>query len=115
MVPEAVDVVVLVLSSAPSDEVADRIAGTLVEERLAACVTRVPGGRSVYRWQGVTETADETVLLIKTHARRAPDLTRRLQELHPYDVPEVLVLPAAAGLPAYLDWVRQETEAGLSS
>ena len=103
------DVAVVVLSTAPDGETADRIAAALVEERVAACVSRVPAVHSLYRWKGAVESADEVLLVIKTHARRASDLTRRLAELHPYDVPEILVLPVAAGLPAYLDWIRDET------
>jgi periplasmic divalent cation tolerance protein len=107
-----VDVVVVILSTAPDAATGESMARTLVDEGLAACVTRTPGCRSVYRWEGSVESVDEELLLIKTHARRAQALTRRLQELHPYEVPEILVLPAAAGLTAYLDWVRNVTLAG---
>ncbi len=103
------DVAVVILSTAPDAEEGERLARALVEERLAACVSRVAGMRSLYRWEGEIEDAEEILLIIKTHASRAPDLTRRLRELHPYQVPEILVLPAAAGLGSYLDWVRSET------
>jgi periplasmic divalent cation tolerance protein len=106
---EAPDVAVVVLSTAPDPDVADGLARALIEERLAACVTQVPGIKSLYRWQGVVEEAEEVLLVIKTHAGRAPDLTRRLAELHPYAVPEILVLPVAAGFRGYLDWIRDET------
>jgi periplasmic divalent cation tolerance protein len=101
---------VVVLSTAPDPETADRLARALVEARLAACVTRVPGVVSLFRWQGELEQTEEVLLLLKTHAARAPALTRMLSELHPYEVPEILVLPVAAGLGAYLDWVREATE-----
>jgi periplasmic divalent cation tolerance protein len=104
------DVAVVVLSTAPGETEAARLARILVEERLAACVSRVPGVKSLYRWEGAIEDAEEVLLIIKTHSRRAPDLTRRLRELHPYEVPEILVIPVAAGLAAYLDWVRSETD-----
>jgi periplasmic divalent cation tolerance protein len=104
------DVGVVVFSTAPDAAEAERLARTLVEERLAACVSRVPGVKSVYRWREGVEEAAEVLLIIKTHARRAPDLTRRLAELHSYEVPEILVLPVAAGLGAYLEWIREETE-----
>jgi len=102
-------VVVVVFSTAPDDETAEMLARTLVEERLAACVSQVPRMRSVYHWQGEVEAASEVLLLIKTHSRLAPDLTRRLGELHPYEVPEILVLPVAAGSRDYLEWVMAET------
>ncbi len=86
------------------------MARILLEERLAACVTRIPGAQSLYHWQGMIESASEVQLIIKTHARRAPELTRRLAEIHPYDMPEILVVPVAAGLGAYLGWVRESTE-----
>jgi periplasmic divalent cation tolerance protein len=104
------DVGVVVLSTAPDPEEAERLARILVEERLAACVSRLSGVDSVYRWRGELEEQAEVLLIIKTHARRAPDLTRRLAELHSYEVPEILVLPVAAGLGAYLEWIREETE-----
>jgi periplasmic divalent cation tolerance protein len=99
--------IVLVLSTVPPAD-ADRIAGALVEERFAACVNLMPV-RSVYRWQGAIQRDDELLAIIKTTAERAPALTARLRELHPYDVPEILVVPVADGLPAYLDWVAGET------
>ncbi len=108
--PAGPDVAVVVLSTAPDEAEAARLARVLVEERLAACVSRAPGLKSVYRWEGAVEDADEILLIIKTHARRAPDLTRRLRELHPYEVPEILVVPVAAGLASYLDWIRRETD-----
>ena len=103
------DVAVVVLSTAPDDETAGVIARTLVEERLAACVSQVPQIRSVYHWQGEITEAAEILLIIKTHSRLAPELTRRLGELHPYEVPEILVLPVAAGSRAYLEWIMAET------
>jgi periplasmic divalent cation tolerance protein len=105
----APDVAVVVLCTVPDEAVAERIARTLLEERLAACVSRLPGVHSLFRWEGEITAADEVQLVIKTRAARAPDLTRRLTAIHPYSVPEILVLPVAAGLPAYLDWIRTET------
>lgn len=108
--PTAPDVAVVVLSTVPDEATAERIARALVEERLAACVNRVPGIGSIFRWQGAIDQAEEILLIIKTHARRAPQVTQRLQELHPYEVPEILVIPVAAGLGAYLEWIRRETQ-----
>jgi periplasmic divalent cation tolerance protein len=106
----APDVAVVVLSTAPDPDTADRLARALLEARLAACVTRIPGVTSLFRWQEELEETEEVLLLVKTHASRAPALTRMLSELHPYEVPEILVLPVAAGLGAYLNWVREVTE-----
>jgi len=93
----------------PDTDTAERLAEALVEERLAACVNILPGLRSVYRWQAEVERADEVLLLIKTLPDRYPALQDRLRELHPYELPELLAVEAAAGLPAYLSWVADET------
>jgi periplasmic divalent cation tolerance protein len=103
------DVAVVILSTAPDEAAAKRIADILVRERLAACVSRLPGVHSLFHWEGEVVSADEVLLIIKTRAARAPDLTRRLAEIHPSSVPEILAIPVAAGLPAYLDWIRSET------
>ncbi len=104
--------VVVVLVTAPSAEVADRIASGVVEARLAACVAVLPGVQSVYRWQGVVERADEIQLVIKTARDRVDALRGLITSLHPYTVPELLVLPVVDGLPAYLAWVVAETRPG---
>lgn len=96
--------VVQMLTTCPR-EAADRIARTLVEERFAACVQRIDGVQSTYRWQGAIETAAESILLIKTCADRLHEVQARLVALHPYDVPEVLTMPVD-GLAAYLAFVR---------
>jgi len=96
----------LLLSACADVATAEQIASTLVEERLAACVTLLPGARSIYRWQGQLERAEECVLLIKARADAYPALERRLLELHPYEVPELLALPVLAGNPAYLQWLE---------
>lgn len=101
--------ITLVLTTMPDDDRADALARTLVEERLAACVNLLPGMTSVYRWRDAVETADEVQLIIKTTAARLPALAARLAELHPYELPELLAVQAAAGLPAYLAWVTAET------
>jgi periplasmic divalent cation tolerance protein len=95
----------IVISTAGSPEEAAIIARELVERRLAACVNRLPGLASVYRWQGAVEEADEVLLLIKTSADRLPALEIALRELHSYEVPEFLVLPVAEGSAAYLEWL----------
>lgn len=87
---------------------AERLAGALVDERLAACVQVLPGVRSVYRWQGAVEHAAETLLLIKTTRERLDALAARVREVHPYELPELLAVEATGGLPAYLAWVAAE-------
>ncbi|MEO6953212.1 MAG: divalent-cation tolerance protein CutA [Polyangia bacterium] len=100
---------VLALTSCPDAEVAGRISRVLVEERLAACVTQLPGARSVFRWEGTVQEAEEVVCLIKTTTERLPDLRHRLPLLHPYALPELVVLDVRDGLPAYLAWIATET------
>lgn len=98
------------LSTAPNRETALSLARALVSERLAACVNLVPQITSVYRWQGAVEEDEEVLLVAKTRADRAERLCARIVELHPYDVPEVILLPVAGGAGPYLDWVRTESE-----
>lgn len=99
----------LCLITAPDREVADRIARTLVDERLAACVNILPGITSVYRWEGAVETGEEVLLMAKTMRTRLDALTVRVKQLHPYDVPEVIAVGIEGGLPAYLGWIAAET------
>jgi periplasmic divalent cation tolerance protein len=101
---------VVVLSTAPLQGGAGKLgahelARTLVDERLAACVNVLPGVRSYFRWRGAVDTAEELLLVVKTTSDRVPALTARLTALHPYEVPEVLQLPVAGGLPAFLGWL----------
>lgn len=104
--------VLLVLTNVPDAGVADAIAQALVEEGLAACVNQLAPCRSVYRWQGRLERADEIPLLIKTTTARYATLQARLLQLHPYEVPEVLAWRPDAALPAYADWVIAQTRPG---
>lgn len=99
--------VLLALSTCPDADSAARIARTLVAEDLAACVQRLPGLVSCYRWQGETREDAEVLLLIKTTTARFGALKARLPALHPYTVPELVALSVSDGLDAYLDWVRQ--------
>ena len=93
----------------PDRASAERLAEALVAERLAACVQLLPGLRSVYRWQGAVESSDEVLLLIKTTRDRLDALAARVRSLHPYELPELLAVEAAGGLPDYLAWVAAET------
>lgn len=76
---------------------------------LAACVNLLPGLRSVYRWQRKVEAAAEVLLLVKTSAEAYPALQERLRQLHPYELPELLAVEAASGLPEYLQWLAAES------
>ena len=101
--------ILLCLCTCPDAASAQKLAETLVGERLAACVNRLPGVLSTYRWQGEVNTDNEELLLIKTTADRLPALERRVLELHPYEVPELIAVPVADGHAAYLDWVREHS------
>jgi len=101
------DTVLLCYCSCPDSACAQAIAETLVNERLAACVNRLAGIRSTYRWQGAVTTDDEELLLIKTTAGCLDALKTRLLALHPYELPELIAVPVEFGHTAYLDWVRQ--------
>jgi periplasmic divalent cation tolerance protein len=96
----------LVLCTCPDDGSATAVSTALVEERLAACVNRIPGIRSRYRWQDHVETDDEVLLLIKTRGSLYADLEQTIQRLHPYENPEIVAIDIAAGASAYLDWIR---------
>lgn len=105
--PCADEDLVLVLSTAPDETVASLLARGLVEARVAACVSILPGLVSHYRWEGLVRHESEVQLLIKTTAATLPLLEEALSRLHPYEVPEFLILPAGASA-AYGTWVRGE-------
>jgi periplasmic divalent cation tolerance protein len=94
----------LVVSTAPARD-ASRIARTLVDEGLAACVSLLGGLRSTYRWKGRVESANEVLLVAKTTAGRSRACLARLAQAHPYEVPEGIVVAPSEGLVAYLRWV----------
>jgi periplasmic divalent cation tolerance protein len=100
---------ILVLTTFPADGDVEQLATTLVEERLAACVNILPPMRSVYRWQGKVEKADERQLLIKTCPSRMPALEKRVKELHPYEVPEFIALTIDTTAGDYLAWLSDST------
>ena len=111
LTPEPPVAVLVCHCTCPDLASAERLAEALVGERLAACVQVLPGLRSVYRWQGAMERADEVLLLIKTTRERLDAVAARIRALHPYELPELLAVEAAGGLPDYLDWVAAETRA----
>lgn len=99
----------IVFCTCPDADSASGIARDLVEQRLAACVNLLPQVRSVYRWEGKIEEAEEVLLMIKTTAQRFALLRERITELHSYEVPEVIALNIRDGLPAYLAWIHSQT------
>jgi len=104
--------IVTVYATFPSEEEARRIARILVEERLAACANILGGCHSIYRWQGRIEEADEVAALFKTRADRSQALIGRLAELHSYEVPAAVVWPIERALPAYANWVAEQSSLG---
>lgn len=101
----------LVLTNLPDRAAAERIADTLIGQRLAACVNILAPCRSVYRWKGEVQHDEEHPVLIKTTSERYPALERALRAAHPYELPEVIAVPIERGLPDYLEWVAGETKA----
>ena len=99
----------LVLTTLPDEGTAERLARRLVDERLIACGNVVPGLGSIYRWEGVTETAREVLLVMKTREELVTRLFERAAQLHPYDVPELVALRATDVADAYARWLRDET------
>ena len=89
----------------PDETTASSIAETVVDEGLAACVNIVPAVKSVYRWQGETESATESLLIIKTAAGNYEKIEQRIVQLHPYELPELIGVPITAGLEPYLAWL----------
>jgi len=100
------------LCSCPDAATAARIAEALVDERLAACVNVLPGVDSVYQWQGRVARASEVLLIIKSTRARLEALTARVVELHPYELPELIAVDIAGGLPGYLAWIADGTRPG---
>jgi len=102
----------VVVATVPDAEVGRRLARSLLQERLIACANLVPGVTSLYRWEGEVQEEDEVLLVMKTGSGLVPRLSARIPELHTYELPEVLALRVADGLPAYCRWVLDETGGG---
>ena len=96
---------VVVLCTCPDDETGATIAARLVDEGLAACVSRVPEITSTFRWEGRIEEEQEVLLVIKSAATRVDELAERIRTLHPYELPEVIAVPVCGGLDGYLAWI----------
>lgn len=103
------DDLLVILCTAPDEGTAHELGLGLVDNRLAACVNAVPGLKSFYRWQGKIEADTEVQLVIKTRRGRFDAVAAWLKANHPYDVPEIIALPAERVSSAYLEWVIEET------
>ncbi|MDH5445845.1 MAG: divalent-cation tolerance protein CutA [Gammaproteobacteria bacterium] len=99
----------IVLCTCPDEQTATVIADRLVEEGLAACVNILPGIMSVFQWQGKIEHDDEYLLVIKTQESRYQDLEIMVQQLHPYELPEIIAVSIERGLSGYLEWIDRST------
>src|ERR1700684_405111 len=99
---------IVVFSTCATEEEAEKVARTLVEARLAACVNIVPGARSIYRWQGAIESAAEWLLILKSSRQILPRLCAALEKAHSYQIPEVLAVPVTEGAPNYLNWLDDQ-------
>jgi periplasmic divalent cation tolerance protein len=100
----------LIVTNLPDTTSAESLATHLVDEKLAACVNILAPCRSVYRWQGGVESANEVPLLIKTTVAAYPALEAAILARHPYELPEIIAVSVQRGLPAYLDWIASATE-----
>jgi periplasmic divalent cation tolerance protein len=99
----------VVFTNLPDRAAAEKLAETLVEQRVAACVNILGPCRSVYRWNDGLQKDDEHLMLIKTSRARYATLEAAIRAAHPYELPEIVAVPIERGLPAYLDWVATET------
>jgi len=101
---------IIVLITAATKDEANRIARSLVEDRLAACVNIVHGVQSIFYWEGAIRDEQETLLIAKSRAQHMEKIIERVKSLHSYEVPEIIALPIVAGSRRYLDWVQEMTK-----
>jgi periplasmic divalent cation tolerance protein len=99
--------ILLALSTFPDAETARRISNELVAEKFVACANVLPAAESIYRWKGKIESGSETLVLFKLSEDRRLAFQEKLRSLHPYEVPEIIFVPVASGLPEYLRWVAE--------
>jgi periplasmic divalent cation tolerance protein len=105
-----VTAILVVFTTLPDSEVAGKLARTLVEMRLAACVNILPSSQSIYRWHDDVHIDGEVPLIIKTTTELYPALETYLRQQHPYELPEIIALEVTRGLPEYLTWVVEATQ-----
>lgn len=99
----------VIYCTVPNEFNANLIATTLVEENLAACVNILPSVTSVYKWEGIIQTDNEMLLIIKTQEEKFEALEAKIKELHEYTVPEIIALPIVKGSEEYQNWIVKET------
>lgn len=104
------DDIVVILVTAPDAESGRRVARDLLDRRLVACANLVPGIRSMFWWKEALEESEEVLVLLKARGSDVGAIAARVEEVHPYEVPEVLALPVTRGLEAYVNWVHDETD-----
>jgi periplasmic divalent cation tolerance protein len=97
----------VILNTCPDKESATKVANSLIERQLAACVNILPGLTSVYPWKGQIETGEEVLLIIKSTRSAYEAVETAIRETHPYELPEVVAVPIVAGLQAYLSWIGE--------
>lgn len=100
---------ILIISNLPDKKSAMALAEALTDQRLAACVNILGACTSVYRWQGTVESTEEIPVLIKTQRQHFERVEQLIKLMHPYELPEVIMVPISGGLPAYLQWISDET------
>jgi periplasmic divalent cation tolerance protein len=105
---------IVVLTTVANDDEAVRLVRGLIDRRLIACGTLVPGARSIYRWQGKVADEREVLVLLKTRSARLEAIQDAFRELHPYKVPELLALSVDTGLEKYIEWINGETSLSLT-
>ena len=101
----------MIVTTCPDAPVAEKIANALVDSSLAACVQIIPGIKSIFRWQGKLDSAAEFLLLIKTVAQNYAEIERLINDLHSYEVPEIIALPVTTGSRDYLAWIDDNSKA----
>ncbi len=100
---------VVVFSTAPDQKAALRIAGAVIKDRLAACCNIIPGLRSIYVWKGKVCDEKEVLCVFKTRKSMYKRLEKRIKEIHPYEVPEIIAVDIEAGFKGYLGWIGDAT------
>lgn len=101
---------ILTVVTIDSLENAEKIANVLLDEELCACVNIIPEAKSIYIWQGEKKVEREVIMLIKTDKSKFSELVKRIRELHPYELPEIIGIPINYGLPEYLEWIKSSLQ-----
>lgn len=100
--------IIIVLVTVPGPKEGSRISKGILTSRLAACVTLIPGVQSMYWWDGKIARAKEALLVVKTTKLNYQELERKILDLHPYEVPEIIAIPLIGGVPQYIEWIKRE-------